>query len=216
MPGIVGGGLIALSVLLVRYRGGGFLGGLLVGVVVGIVLPMSGLFLLARRMTRGIERNLKPARVPRLRGWNYAMPLQALDGSAVDTASFRGHVVFINFWASWCAPCVAEMPSIERLVARLAEADAAFACVTREPREKVQAFVAKKGWKVPIYLLDGEPPEIFSTLSIPATFVLAHDGTVAMQHNGAARWDTEEIVIFLIEQIAKGPHGMLPVPPRGG
>ena len=203
-----------MIVLLVRYRGGGFLGGLVVGVVAGIVLPMGGLLWVARRMTKGMESDLKPAHVPRLQGWNYAMQLRALDGSAVDTASFRGHLIFFNFWASWCAPCVAEMPSIERLVTRLAEVDVMFACVTQEPREKVQAFVAKKGWKLPVYLLDGEPPEIFSTLSIPATFVLAHDGSVAMQHNGAARWDTDEIVTFLTEQSENGRRGTPPASPE--
>jgi predicted dithiol-disulfide oxidoreductase (DUF899 family) len=95
------------------------------------------------------------------------------------------------------------MPSIERLASRVADADVAFACVTREPMEKVRAFIEKRGWKLPVYRIEGEPPALFETRSIPATFIIAGDGTVAMRHIGAARWDTDEIVAFLRETAAR-------------
>jgi thiol-disulfide isomerase/thioredoxin len=193
--------IVVLVALASRRFGGAFLGGVVCGFVLAATVVVVGFKLLASVVREKVQENLRPARVRRLRGWDYAMRLRALDGATVEAATFRGRVLFLNFWATWCAPCVAEMPSIERLVARFAEAgsDVAFACVTSESPETVRSFVAKRGWKLPVYVLEGETPALFETRSIPATFVLTTDGNLALQHTGAARWDTEEIMNLLNE-----------------
>ena len=140
---------------------------------------------------------LQPARARPLQGWDYRMRLRTLDGEIVNADAFRDQTLFLNFWATWCAPCVAELPSIERLVRRLDGAKVAFACVTSEPIEKVKAFASRRALKVPIYALLDEAPPIFETRSIPATFVI-RNGDVISQHIGAARWDTDEIVALLL------------------
>src|SRR5262249_5028569 len=106
--------------------------------------------------------------------------------------------LFLNFWATWCAPCVAEMPSIERLMERVAGAGVAFAYVSTEPLETVKAFSTRRAskLKLPIYILLDPKPPIFETQAIPATFI-AKNGDVISQHIGAARWDTDEIVALL-------------------
>jgi len=124
------------------------------------------------------------------------MRLRTLEGQIVDASTFSDRTLFLNFWATWCAPCVAELPSIERLVKRLEGTDVAFACVSREPLDKVKTFATGKPLRVPFYVLADEPPAIFETRSIPATFIVK-DGDIVSQHIGAARWDTDEIVAML-------------------
>jgi thiol-disulfide isomerase/thioredoxin len=190
--------LVLLAVAALRSFGPGFLGGIVVGAALTVGALAGGLSLFVRRAQREIGQGLQPAPARRLQGWDYVLRLRAPDGSLVEGNSFRGKVLFINFWATWCAPCVAEMPSIERLVARLAGRDIAVVCVTREPADTVQAFVAKKRSTAPIYRIEGVTPEIFETRSIPATFVVDRQGNIALQHTGAARWDTDEIVSLLL------------------
>jgi thiol-disulfide isomerase/thioredoxin len=124
------------------------------------------------------------------------MRLRTLESEVVSASTFRGQTLFLNFWATWCAPCVAELPSIERLMSRLEGANVAFACVTTEPLEKVKAFASRKPWRIPIFVLADDAPPIFETRSIPATFIIK-DGDIISQHIGAARWDTDEVVAML-------------------
>ena len=95
------------------------------------------------------------------------------------------------------APCVAEMPSLRRLLDETADLDVQFGFITREDPPVVRRFVEKRGIDLPVYVLSGEPPECFKGRAIPATFVLDKAGTIALRHFGAARWDAENVVAFV-------------------
>jgi thiol-disulfide isomerase/thioredoxin len=94
---------------------------------------------------RGSDENLSPARPVAPAPWDYTMELRGMDDRYVYASDFRGRVLFLNFWETWCAPCVAEMPSIERLAALFPDGDIAFACVTSGAANDVRAFLAKRG-----------------------------------------------------------------------
>ncbi|MYJ76353.1 MAG: TlpA family protein disulfide reductase [Gammaproteobacteria bacterium] len=117
-------------------------------------------------------------------GWQ----LQDLDGNETDLAEISAKVVFVNRWATWCAPCITEMPSIEKLAAELADDDIAFVIVSDESVETVAPFVADKGWDLPIYLAKQVPP-IYQSRGIPTTFVLDETRRVVFAHVGSALWD---------------------------
>jgi thiol-disulfide isomerase/thioredoxin len=112
-------------------------------------------------------------------------------------------VIFLNVWATWCGPCVAEMPSIQRLHERVRGDDVFFACVTQEPAEVAKAFLEKKKLDLPVYTMTGELPAAFKRKGIPSTFVLSKRGAVAFSHVGAARWDDARTIGFL-EELIKG------------
>lgn len=173
---------------------------LLMGVAFGVfstLLLLGVVVWFGLRWIRGrLPSGLQPARPRPLKGWDYRMRLRTLKGEFVEASTFREQTLFLNFWATWCAPCVAELPSIERLIDRLADANVAFACVTTEPIEKVNAFIYRKPPRIPIYVLADDKPPIFETRSIPATFIV-RDGDIISQHMGAARWDTDEMVTLL-------------------
>ena len=117
-------------------------------------------------------------------GWR----LQDLEGNETDLADLTEKVLFVNRWATWCGPCLMEMPSIENLAGELADEDIAFLIVSNEPAETVAPFVEDKGWTMPIYLAKQVPP-VFQSRGIPSTFVLDEERRVVFAHVGSALWD---------------------------
>jgi thiol-disulfide isomerase/thioredoxin len=170
------------------------------GVVVGAVLVLGALMgggvLVARRMRRKISHHLKPPPLPMVQ-WDFDMSAEDIEGNRVDFVDFSGQVLILNFWATWCGPCIAEMPSLERLREATSDVEVALACVTQEPVKTVREFLEKRDIDVPIYVLDGDVPECFKSRAIPATFVLDRNGRIVLRHFGAAGWDDEGVVGFV-------------------
>lgn len=131
--------------------------------------------------------------------------LQDLSGKTVKFSSLKNKVVFLNFWATWCPPCVAEMPGIQSLYDKLkGNKNIVFLMVSLDQNgtEKVKNFIAKKSFTMPVYLPASNIPEAFQTQSIPTTFILGKDGKIATSHKGMANYDTPEIKEFL-EKLAE-------------
>ena len=175
-----------------------FVRGLVAGAVIGPAALLGGLALITRRIRKRmkVSGSLKPPPLPVGR-WDFDMSVQDVKGNRLDFADFSGQVLILNFWATWCGPCVAEMPSLSRLREATSDVEVALACVTREPVEKVRAFLDKRDVDLPIYVLDGDVPECFKSRGIPATFVLDKKGTIVFRHFGAAAWDDESVVGFV-------------------
>jgi thiol-disulfide isomerase/thioredoxin len=179
-----------------------FARGLIVGFVLAPAVFAGAVALWARRIRSGPGGALAPPPLPLAR-WDYAMDAVDLEGQPVDFTAFLGRVVIVNFWATHCAPCIAEMPSLARLREATADLDVALACVTDEPVSVVERFVAERGWDVPIHLV-GSVPAFFAVRAIPATYIFDPQGIVALRHVGAAAWDDEGVVQF-VRRLASSP-----------
>lgn len=134
---------------------------------------------------------------------SYDWPLSDLKGQPATLAPFKGRPILLNIWATWCPPCVREMPSIARLAEnpRLKGRGIAVVCVsTDDSPESVKAFVEGRSWSMTFLRADRIPP-VFLTDGIPATFIIAPDGRIAAKHVGAAEWDKPEVVA-LLEKLA--------------
>ena len=108
-------------------------------------------------------------------------------------------MVFLNFWATWCPPCIAEMPSIDQLHKRFqGNSDVVFLMVDVDGnRENSQAFLAKNNYDMPLALSAGTiPPELFSG-TLPSTVVLEKSGNIAMMHEGAADYSSDKMTAFM-------------------
>jgi thiol-disulfide isomerase/thioredoxin len=123
--------------------------------------------------------------------------LETLEGQERTFGSFAGRVVFVNVWATWCPPCVAEVPSIQDLHDAVKDQGVEFVMVTIEPPDDVLRFVAAKGWHVPVYVARGNMPDVFQCTAIPTTFVVNRRGEVVFRHTGAADWNTAAFRDFL-------------------
>jgi thiol-disulfide isomerase/thioredoxin len=122
-----------------------------------------------------------------------------LNDAPVDFSQYKGRTVFLTIWATWCPPCVAELPAIATLAEnpRLKEKDVAFVCVsTDESSAALRRFMRDKNWPMTV-LRATELPDVFLTEGIPATFLIAPDGRIAASEVGAARWDDPSVVEFL-------------------
>lgn len=118
--------------------------------------------------------------------------LMDADNNGVDFSAFRGKVVFVNNWASWCPPCIAEMPSIHELKKKLEGKDIVFVMVSYdEDPGKARSFMDKKGFDFDVYFPGPRYP--YGTPSIPATFVLDKSGKTVIEKTGMADYSGEDL-----------------------
>jgi thiol-disulfide isomerase/thioredoxin len=123
---------------------------------------------------------------------NYNWELQTLEGGKLNFSDSEAKVVLLNFWASWCPPCVAELPSMQNLYNAYGDA-VDFYFVTAEDAEKVKRFLNKKGYTFPVYIERQPAPSPLQVSTIPTTFLISANGRVIIQKTGAARWDSEKV-----------------------
>ena len=129
-----------------------------------------------------------------------------LDGRPVNLSELKGKVVFVNLWASWCPPCVAEMPGIHALYQKLDPAKFAFVMISLDENPaKAKKLLERKGYTFPVYFPAGPLAPPFDSNSIPSTVILTPDGQVAARHDGMADYDTPEFKAAL-EKLATSPR----------
>ena len=134
-----------------------------------------------------------PAVLTGIAAYPHSLPLVTLDGRRVNLSDLQGKVVFVNLWASWCPPCVAEMPGIHALYLKMDPAKVAFVMVSLDENPaKARALLKRRGYTFPVYFPTGPLPAPFNSSSIPSTVILAPDGQVAARHDGMAEYDTPE------------------------
>jgi len=135
-----------------------------------------------------------PLRDPDLYAWSVV----DLDGNEVEMSAYSGKVLFLNVWATWCAPCRLELPNIQRLYDAMKERDdVAVVLVSKEEPETVRAFLEENRYSFPTYLAADDVPGPLRPRGIPATFILSPEGKIAYAHTGAAAWDTDKTKDFL-------------------
>jgi len=124
---------------------------------------------------------------------SYNFSLEGLDGENLDFRSLKGKTVFINLWATWCAPCIAEMPSIHNLYETYADnEDLVFVMIALEnDKQKVKKFIDKKEYKFPVYFpINSQIPKVYKSQSIPTTFVLDSKGYIDYKKIGMANYNS--------------------------
>jgi thiol-disulfide isomerase/thioredoxin len=130
--------------------------------------------------------------------FNYNFTIKDDKGDTVDMNQFKGKVVFLNLWATWCGPCVAEMPSIQSLYNKVSKDKIVFVMLNwfEEPG-KVSKFVRKKEFTFPVYHVNGDVPPQLNVASIPTTLVISPDGKIVTKKTGTANYDTDKFKEFL-------------------
>jgi thiol-disulfide isomerase/thioredoxin len=122
--------------------------------------------------------------------------LPTLDGHSMKLSSLRGSVVLLNFWATWCPPCQAEIPSMESFFGKLKDKGLKILAVdVGENKTKVQDFVKKTGMKVTVLLdVDGQIGQLYGAQSIPTTYVIGAKGDIIARTIGGRDWDTPQML----------------------
>lgn len=164
-----------------------------VAVILALVLPVASV-----------------AAVSALEPWSGApapaLALTDMEGRAHDLAAYRGKVVLLNFWATWCEPCRQEMPSIQRLRDKLAgKPFAALAVNVDEPEARVRVFIKQTGFDLPV-LLDPNKTitRSWGVRILPVTFIVGKDGRVRYRVIGDLDWSSDRVVGLITELLAGG------------
>jgi len=128
------------------------------------------------------EENRQPA--------NFDVALVTLDGEPVSLSSSRGKPIFMNIWATWCPPCLAEMPYIEALYQEVKDEEIIFVMIsTDETAEEARTYMQQKGYTLPVYRLAAPLPEPYTSRVLPTTYVIGADGTLGTVHSGMANYN---------------------------
>ena len=112
--------------------------------------------------------------------------------TTLDFKETEGKVVFINFWATWCPPCIAEMPSLQALYADYND-KVVFLFVTSDDFKTVVKFKNKKGFDFLVFNPLNEIPKELTTRSIPRTFIINKKGEVVVDESSAIDWNSATV-----------------------
>jgi thiol-disulfide isomerase/thioredoxin len=129
-------------------------------------------------------------------------------GETRQLADFRGHWLLVNLWATWCAPCVREMPSLDRLQARLGERIRVLAISEdRKGPEVVDPFLGSLDLKAMTIYLDpaAHAQQAFGIRGLPTSFLIDPEGALRGKLEGAAEWDSPQMLALIKQYLAQGP-----------
>ena len=128
-----------------------------------------------------------------------------LENNIFTLQNFKGKNLFINYWATWCNPCLAEMPYMAELYENYKdEEDIIFLYLSREKLEIIKNYIPKDEslQQLPIYKIITDD-EFFATSGIPTTFIVNSDGEVIVKDLGSAFWNDESVFKFIDNLIGK-------------
>ncbi|WP_121965468.1 TlpA disulfide reductase family protein [Myroides sp. N17-2] len=119
-------------------------------------------------------------------------------GEVFDFDRVKGKVVIINFWATWCPPCIAEKPSFQELYDDYKN-KVVFLFITTDEPDKVKAFKEKNKSTLPIYYQKSAAPAVLFSESIPASYVIDKKGNIVVRKFRAADWNSSKFRVSLDE-----------------
>ena len=130
--------------------------------------------------------------------------LPALDGVESELADYRGNVVLLNFWATWCMPCLREMPGMEKLSQRFRGSDFVVLGISNDQpshKKRVATFLRRLNLTFPVLLdSDSDVSERYEVAGIPVSFLLDREGAVIAHIVGEREWGSQE-AFDLIEHL---------------
>ncbi|MCX6169710.1 MAG: TlpA disulfide reductase family protein [Ignavibacteriales bacterium] len=135
-----------------------------------------------------------------------AFTTTSLNGNSFSSESLKNKVVLINFWATWCPPCKAELPLLQKnIYDRIKNANFAVLCISRgEKEEVVKKFIEQYKYTFPVYLdPDTKTYSQFATKYIPRNFVIGKDGKIKWASTGFAQKEFEKMIALIEEELKK-------------
>jgi len=138
--------------------------------------------------------------------FDFNFELRDLKGNPVDFKTFKGKVVFLNLWATWCGPCRSEMPSIQKLYEVSDQNKIAFVMLSLDENRlegKVKKYVEDKQFSFPVYMQSGQLTSQLNVDVIPTTFVINKKGAIASKEIGMKNYNTAKFKKFMEKLIAE-------------
>jgi thiol-disulfide isomerase/thioredoxin len=125
--------------------------------------------------------------------------LSDLNGQSIDLSQYKGKVVFINFWATWCKPCLAEMPSLQKMSEKLKDKNIVFFFASDEPGDEIAAFKNEKNYD--FNFTQAKNSAELNIMGLPTTFIFDKNGMLAFSEMGARDWNSDESISLITKII---------------
>ena len=135
-----------------------------------------------------------------------SIKLTDLSGHSINLDEFKGKMVFINFWATWCKPCLQEMPSIFRAREKLEKEGWVFLIASDESPETIEEFLRNKKWQMTSLHMESNYTDI-GIFALPSTYILDTLGNTVLTESGMRNWDTSE----MLDKLRKSRHTSLSI-----
>lgn len=142
---------------------------------------------------------------PMLSDTDFRFSMETTNGETVSLSDFHGDVVFVNVWASWCPPCVAEMPTIETLYENVSnQENIRFILLSMdEERQKAVDFMEGKEFSMPYYFPVSGLPTEFRSQYLPTTYIISKEGQIIYKKEGIADYSSTNFAQWMIELAQK-------------
>lgn len=176
--------------------------------LIGFLLLVAAVVLFLHWYTSYVHQSLTPRVVAGTAPPAFTLP--ALDGRMVSLADYKGKVVLLNIWATWCPPCREEMPSMEKLYEQLEGEDFEILAVSVDlsGAEAVGPFVKRYGLRFPALLdTDAKVQHLYGTTGIPESFIIGRDGRIRKVIVGPVDWAAPASVRFFRGLLAEPRPG---------
>jgi thiol-disulfide isomerase/thioredoxin len=138
--------------------------------------------------------------------FNYDFIVRDVSGKEINFQDFRGKVIFLNLWATWCGPCRSEMPSIQELYGSINKEKMVFVMLSLDEEmrsEKVKSYIREKAFSFPVFMPVGQLPNQLSIDTIPTTFIVDKNGYIVMKEVGMRNYNTPKFKKYLEELTRK-------------
>lgn len=127
------------------------------------------------------------------------MKLTDLNDQPVDLTNYKGKTVFINFWATWCKPCLEEMPSIKKAMDILKNENIEFLFASEETDEQLESFKAEHDYE--FNFVNARNLEELNIVGLPTTFIFNAEGQLAFSEMGKRNWEEKENIDLILNII---------------
>lgn len=150
-------------------------------------------------MSPSVENRENPKKIA-----SYQWKLQGITTGSLNAQKLEGKIILVNYWATWCPPCIAEMPSLQELYDVYKE-KVVFLFITNEVDEDVHTFMNAKEYNFPVYRSLSESPKPLVHKTIPQTYLLDQEGKIIIDETGAADWNSKKVHAIIDQLIAQHP-----------
>ena len=165
-------------------------------------LMSSASYLSQRALLATGLKDASTAKVGKEEDFDFNFTVKDLKGNKLPFDQFKGKVIFLNMWATWCGPCRAEMPGIQNLYSKVNKDKITFIMLSIDKdgdKGKIVDYLEKRAFTFPAYQPSGYLTEQLQIPSIPTTFVISKEGKIVMKEVGSMSYDTPKFQKFLEE-----------------
>ncbi|HZY81048.1 MAG TPA: TlpA disulfide reductase family protein [Cyclobacteriaceae bacterium] len=167
--------------------------------VTGLMSSVSS-FTQSALLKTGIRNaSTKPLKNPE--SFDYNFTLRTLNGQRIKFEDFKGKVVFLNLWATWCGPCRSEMPTIQSLYEKVGSDDVVFVILSVDydkDEPKITPYITRNKYTFPVYRPSGSLTSQLDVPGIPTTLIIDKEGKIVRKEVGATNFDTEKFRKFIL------------------